>query len=424
MHVSSRMGKDFEETVMTRTNRTISISVLCIVFVSSWAWAQDWPQWRGPNRDDKVIGFKAPATWPQQLNQKWKVTIGEGVDSTPALVGDKLYVFGREGAEEFIACLDATGGKEMWREKYACPAVTGPAAPIHTGPRSSPAVADGKIVTLGATGIVSCFDAATGNPVWRKDDFPGGYPRFYTSMSPLIVDGMAIAHVGAPDDGGLIAYDLNSGEQKWKWTGDGPAYASPALMEVDGTRMLITLSDKFVLGVGVADGKPLWQIPFPMSGRAYNAATPIVDGQVVYIFGQGRGTRALRVEKQDDRFATRELWTNPQVATQYNTPVLKDGFLYGLSDRGCFFCLNAKTGEIAWTDTTRYSGFGSMLDAGPVLVALTHKSQLTVIQPSGQAFTQIASIKVAESETYAHPVLSGNRLFIRDRDSVTLWTVE
>jgi outer membrane protein assembly factor BamB len=113
------------------------------------------------------------------------------------------------------------------------------------------------------------------------------------------------------------------------------------------------------------------------------------------------------------------------VATQYNTPVLKDGFLYGLSDRGNFFCINAKTGQTAWSDTaTRYSAFGSILDAGPVLMALTEKSQLVVMQPNDKALTQVASIKVADKDTYAHPILSGNRLFVRDRDSVTLWVIE
>lgn len=395
-----------------------------ILLGTSLLMAQDWPQWRGPNRDGKVAGFAVPAIWPKQFTQKWKVSVGGGVDSTPALVGDKLYVFARQGADETTLCLDAATGKELWKDSYACPAVTGPSQAIHSGPRSSPAVANGKVVTLGVTGIVSCLDAAGGKLLWRKDEFSGGYPVYYTGMSPLIVDGMAIVQVGAPSNGGIVAYDLNSGGQKWKWTGDGPGYGSPALMTVDGTRQIVTLTDKMLVSVALADGKQLWQIPFPGSAMIWNCATPIIDGQTVIIAGQNRGTKAIRIEKQGAGFAVKDLWANKEIGVQYNTPVLKDGFLYGLSDRGSFFCMNAKTGETVWTDTVRRRNFGAILDVGPVLIGLTQDGTLSVFQPSDKAYTEIASIKVADTQTYAHPVLAGKRIFVRDQDSVTLWVID
>src|SRR5216684_225845 len=116
--------------------------------------AQDWPQWRGPNRDAKVASFKAPKAWPKELNQKWKVTVGNG-DATPALVGDKLYVFTLQDGHEITRCLDASTGKEIWQDKYEAKGATPPAGGPHEGPRSSPAVADGKVVTLGVRGKLS-----------------------------------------------------------------------------------------------------------------------------------------------------------------------------------------------------------------------------------------------------------------------------
>jgi len=121
----------------------------------------DWPQWRGPNRDGILADFVAPEKWPDTLKQVWQVTVGAG-DSTPALVDGRLYLHTRQGEEEVILCLDADSGKVIWTNKYPSPPVTGPAA-RHPGPRSSPAVAQGKIVTLGATGIVSCIDATNGS---------------------------------------------------------------------------------------------------------------------------------------------------------------------------------------------------------------------------------------------------------------------
>ncbi|MFC1783620.1 PQQ-binding-like beta-propeller repeat protein [Planctomycetota bacterium] len=409
---------------MKNRNRLIAVFVGVLVLVSTnWVFGQDWPQWRGANRDGKLIGFTAPKVWPDELAQKWKVTVGSG-DSTPALVGDKLYVFTRQGDEEVTLCLNVGDGKELWRNKYAAQAVTGPAARAHPGPRSSPAVGEGKVVTLGVGGVVSCLNAADGKELWRKDDFPKVVPVFFTSYSPIIVDGMCIAHVGGKGNGAIIAYDLATGAQKWKWAEEGPDYGSPALMTFEGAKQIVTLTEKSVVSVAAADGKLLWKIPFPIPGRGYNAATPIIDGQTVIFTGQGRGTKAVKIEKQGDSFSAKELWSNAESGTQYNTPVLKDGLLFGLSDRGNLFCLNAETGKTAWTDSTRHGNFGSTLDVGSAILVLPNKSELIIYKPDGKEFSEIKRYKVADTATYAHPIISGNRMFVKDQDSLALWIIE
>jgi outer membrane protein assembly factor BamB len=244
-------------------------------------------------------------------------------------------------------------------------------------------------------------------------------------MSPVIANGLCVAQLGKQGEGAVVAYDLAPGDQKWKCPGDGPAYASPVVVTIEGTPLIITQTDKSVVAIALADGKQVWQTPFAPSGMAYNAATPIVDGQTLIYAGQGRGAKAVKLEKQGEAFSAKELWSNPDNAVQFNTPVLKNGLIFGLSQRGNFFCLNAQTGQTAWTDPTgTRGGFGSIVDAGPVLIGLTSKSQLVVIQPSDKEYTELASIKVADTPTYAYPVVAGNRVFIKDSDSVTLWAIE
>jgi outer membrane protein assembly factor BamB len=432
---------------MIRTTSIACTIVGCAALLgASVSQAQDWPQWRGPNRDGKAAGFEAPKTWPKELSKKWSVKVGSGV-ATPSLVGDKLFVFTREGGDEVIRCLDTAGGKEIWQAKYPSPAVTGSAMSF-PGPRGSPTIADGKVITMGVSGIVSCFDAASGKELWRKTD-TGRQPRFFTSCSPLVADGMCIVQVGSEESGGIAAYDLTSGEQKWKWTGDGTGYASPVLFNMDGTKSIVAETSSMIVGISM-DGKLLWQTDFAKTGMAYNACTPIVDGPIVIFSGAPRGTKAVKIEKDGGSLTAKELWSNKETSVQFDTPVVKNGLIFGITSSNSLFCIKADDGKTAWTSASQggqpgqggqggrggpgqggrgmrgggRGGYGSIVDAGSVLFSLMPAGQLNVFEPSDKEYKQIASYKVAEGDTHAYPVISGNRIFIKDRDSVTLWTIE
>lgn len=406
---------------MGTAKRIVFVSGVVLVFVTCAA-AQDWPQWRGPNRDAKISGFATPQAWPNELTLQWKVTVGLG-DATPALAGRRLYVFARQGDEEVAMCLNADDGQEIWRDKHPAPAVTGGPAQ-HAGPRSTPTVADGKVVTLGVAGVLTCLNADDGKALWTKDEFPGAWPKFYAAMSPLVVEGLCIVHLGKEGAGAIVAYDLASGNPKWNWTGGGPTYASPVLMTLDGVKTLVVHAETDLVGLAAADGKLLWQVAVPTRQRFYSSVTPIVDGQTVIYTGQGTGTKAIRIEKAGDGYAANELWSNEDVGTGYNTPVLKDGLLFGISDPGNnLFCMSAHDGKILWTDTTKYGRFGTVIDAGSVLLALP-VSDLLVIEPSDAKYTELARYKVAQEQVYAYPIVAGNRIYVKDKDSLTLWTLE
>ena len=403
--------------------QSIAVILASVVLISGdCLLAQDWPQWRGPNRDGKVTGFSTPPTWPTNLTQRWQVTVGKG-DSSPVLAGQKLYAFGRQETDEVVLCLDATSGKPLWKAKYpAGRVVTGPAA-RHPGPRSTPVVAAGELCTLGVGVVLSCFDAATGAVLWRKqsaNDYLGASTKSDSSMSPIVVDGRCIIHVGEKTDGAVIAFELASGEPKWKWNGDGPANSSPVVMTVGGQKQLVTLTATNLVGLALADGKLLWQVPF--EAVQGNNTTPIVDGSTVIYTGQGKGLFAVRIEPKGEGFTATPLWTNKEFGARFTTPVLKDGLLYGYSTG--FFCASAQTGATLWTDAARRGQSAAILDAGSVILALTLNGELAAFKPSSTEYAELARIKVASTETWAHPVVAGNRVFVKDAEAVSLWTIE
>jgi outer membrane protein assembly factor BamB len=193
------------------------------------------------------------------------------------------------------------------------------------------------------------------------------------------------------------------------------------LAEIAGTRQLVAPTEKLLVGISVADGKLLWSTPF-VSGR-YTTATPVVSGSTVYLFGRDR-ILAAKVERKGDQFQATDLWTKTTPGSVYTTPVLKDGRLYGANSQGALFCVNAENGEELWQDTVRRGDPAFHLDAGPVLLCVTRNSELAVLEPGGKALQEVAKLKVGDSEVWSCPIFSGKRVYIKDKDSLTLWTLE
>lgn len=391
-----------------------------VAFWAALAGGQDWPQWRGPNRDNKVA-FEAPNLWPRDLNKKWRAAAGVG-EASPILVGDKIYVFGREAGDEVTRCLDAASGKEVWQDRYAAAAITG-AAKGYPGPRSTPTASDGKVCTLGVHGVVSCFDADTGKIAWRKNS--GAKPQFFTSTSPIVADGMCVVFLDK-----LTAFDLKSGDPKWTWSGGTP-YGSPVLATIDGVKQIITPAMDTLAGISLADGQLLWKTTIA-SGYQSTYSTPLVDGSTVHYSVAGGGKKggagsmtAFKVEKKGT-FMTTELWKNGSSAAGYHTPVLRDGLLFGVSAAGKnFYCLDAKTGNQLWKDGAQRGNCGSILNAGPVMIALTSDKELIAFRPSPKGYEEIAKYRVSDAETWCVPIVAGKRIYVKDKDGwLTLWSLD
>lgn len=406
-----------------KTSRLFFAMAGLLALATSGVFAQDWSQWRGANRDGKVSGFVAPATWPAVLNLKWKAAIGLG-DASPVMTNGKVYSFGRQGENEAINCFDALTGKELWKYSYPALAITGPASSLHSGPRSTPVIGEGKIVTLGVGGIITCLDAASGKLLWSNEEFTKELPSFFTGLSPLIIHGKCILHLGGKDQGVIVAFDLRTGKQKWQTPGDAPSYASLTMMTINGKSQIIDLTSKNLVGIDPENGKLLWQYAVPTENRYYNAATPVIDGANVIITGQGQGTKALNIQLKGDQYTVRELWKNGELGTKWNTPVLKEGFLYGISDGRKLFCMNSATGQTAWIDTRLHNDFGTIVDAGSLIIALPQTSNLIVFKPDSKGYSEVASIKISDTPTYSYPILAGDNLFVKDMESLTMLSLK
>lgn len=442
--------------------------------------AQDWVQWRGNHRDAVVADFAAPEKWPAELAKKWSVEVGDGV-SSPSVVGDRIYIMALQDGQEVMRCLDAKSGEEIWKDSYKARAASGPASGF-AGTRSSPAIADGHVVTLGVDGTVSCWATETGQLSWRNDEFTGEVPQFSTSSSPLIQGGLCIFQFGSERDGGVVAHDLATGKEAWKWTGAGTSYASPVVAKIGSRNVLIVPTSKSLVALSATDGKELWSMEY-VQGR-YNAATPVVHGQTVLLAGPGRGITAIELAEDGDRIVQKEVWRNEdQEATAlYNSAVVAGELLFGLSSSNQLFCVNTTDGKLAWSAPAPGApaqsggpprtggspgeaggqrqegqqaggeqpggnrpggdrpgggrgrggrgggggrgGYGSIVSVGSALVGLTPAAELFVYESTGDGYKELAKYKVAETPTYAYPVLVGNQILIKDKNSLTLWSVE
>jgi outer membrane protein assembly factor BamB len=408
--------------------KTLFPTLAALLLYTVSAASQDWPQWRGPNRDGGVHGVTVPARWPSTLKEEWQVTVGEGY-SSPVVVGNNVFVFTRQKEHEVVRCLDLAGGKELWcSEPCPAPYKAGPGAPGDTKPRSTPAVVGGRVFALGVGGILSCLDAKTGKLLWRKEST--GYPTYGASASPLVTDGLCIAGVGK---GGLSALDSATGATRWSYDDviGGPGYGSPILADLAGERQVVAVTQGHFLGVSLETGKLLWRVPIPR-WDIQQCITPVRYRDLIIIADSGEPLRAIRIEKGDKGITAKEVWkADDHTRSGYHTssPVIAGDWLVGFSghNSGHLFCLDAATGKTLWQSAGRLGGTGSgcatLVNAGSVWLALTNHGHLTVMKATGLAYEPLAQYRVPVRGTDAYPVLLGDRILIKGDTTLRCWRI-
>jgi outer membrane protein assembly factor BamB len=382
----------------------------------------DVTQWRGAARDGIITGLTAPAAWPETLTERWKVDIGTGY-ATPLVVDNRVYQFSRIGNNETMTALDAASGKILWQAGYAATFTMNPATKQHgPGPKSTPIFFNGRLYSIGMTGTVTAWDAASGKQVWQNAGT--GLEMLYTThaFSPLVDGGHVIFHVGGNDKGALTAFDLNTGAVRWSWAGDGPGYASPIVATFDGVRQIVTPTQAKIVGVDASTGALLWERPMKHQFVS-NSITPIVNGQTVIVAGTGP-LFAFAVARRAGQWTTEQIWENTEVPLRFTTPVVAGDVLYGFSGRnaGQYYAMDARSGKTLWTSEEGQAAHASMARAGDLLFSLESDGELVIARNSQTAFEPVRRYKVSANETWAQPAISGNRVFVKDVTSLTLWS--
>ena len=406
------------------TTRIVLLFVICSsLFLPALAQTPaPWPQWRGPARDGVASAITVPTTWPAQLTKKWQATVGVG-HASPVVAANRVIVHARQGTREIVAAYDVESGKPLWQEGVEAPYTMNPAATGHgPGPKSTPAIADGRVFTLGISGIFSAHDLATGKLLWRKNA-PPVPPAFGTATSPMVDGSSVIVYLGGQDAGALTAMDVATGAVKWEWKGDGPAYSSPIVATFAGTRQVIVHSQTRLVSVNAANGRLLWETPIK-TPYEQNSVTPLVVNDLVVYAGLENPTIALRVTAaQGKGWSVTPAWRNEDVSMYMSSPAMSGSALFGLSNknRGQFFAIDSATGKTLWTTKGREAENASIVRAGEFLLLATTNSELVVARANAARYEEVKRYSVADSAMWAHPAFAGRTIIVKDVNTLTAW---
>lgn len=401
-----------------KTAFSMSIVIAVLIGASSVR-GQSWNQWRGAQRDGSLDATMAPTEWPQEYRIAWQTEIGEGY-SSPVSDGRIAYVHSRIDPDEIVTAIDLQSGNVIWKQAYPANFNKNQyAKDMAKGPNSTPLVADGRLFTVGVTGIVTAWDANSGRQLWRKDfsNIVDTSKLFCgTSASPLIVDGRLIIQVGSDLHGGqVLALDPEDGKEIWKWTGPGPGYASAIDIKVGESRQIVTLTESSIVGLAASSGRELWSIPFPDEWQE-NIVTPLWTGSLLVISGTRQGTHAYRLENVGDQWKATQVWENRKIAMYMSSPVLADGTIFGHSARqkGQFVALNAADGETRWTSLGRSGDHASVILTPRYVIWLTNEGRFVVVDRNAKEYQPFKQYQLEAKQTWSMPVMLGNDLLVRD----------
>ncbi len=376
---------------------------------------ENFPRLLGSQMTNHVSGELLPDQWfnskPKEL---WRKQIGEGWSSF-SVAGGYTYTMEQRGLVETTICYELLSGDAVWvhEEKVRFEESMGA-----DGPRSTPTITDGKVFSLGATGILNCLDARTGEKIWGKDilaEVKQSVPTWAKSCSPLIVDGKVIVTLGSEAKENLAAFDASSGNLIWRSGDYKSSYASPVVATLAGKRQIVAIQQKSVDGYEIETGKILWSSP--IGNPQGNCASPLIVGDnVITSSGYGYGSHRIKISQEGDGLKAEELWHSRKLKAKFADMVIHEGFIYGLNE-GRLVCLDLESGDRQWSGGNY--GHGQLVGVGNHLIIQSEHGSISIIEISPESEKITSEFEALEHRTWNHPTLAGRILLVRnDREAI------
>lgn len=385
----------------------------------------DWPGWRGPDRDGRSPET-LPTSLPTEPKPLWKLSIGHGYAGAVTSGDTLLYVDDSQGSETAHA-LDRSTGKERWSTAYA----KAWSDEFEPGPRCTPQIDGDRVYVQSAQGVVACLALADGKQLWnldfqdlgmawapdRQSSIGASVRRGHTG-SPIVDGQRLFLQTSALNGRSIIAVDKLTGKQLWQALDEHTAYSSPVVATLAGRRQFVTATVLGLVGLDVSSGEVLWRTSF-QTGANRNVLTPVLHGDDVLFASHTTGLRCQSITNAGGRLASHERWLARNLNVNLSTPVVVEGWGFGLGPSRNFLCFDTRSGKVAWDQP----GFGAVAnviaDAQHLLVHLD-SGEVRLLKASPEAYTVVAQFQ-ASGKTYSHPAYHGGVLYVRDPQSLTAW---
>ena len=402
-----RWSKTAEERLLAQAEDPVASNAT----ITSSQTGADWPGFRGKLRDGIVRGTRIKTDWatspPVEL---WRRPIGPGWSSF-AVQGNLIYTQEQRGNEEIVTCYSLSDGKPVWRHRDAARFWESNAG---AGPRGTPTLSNGRVYTLGGTGILNALDASNGAVIWTRNaatDTRAKTPTWGFSGSPLVVDNIVIV----PTAGKLVAYDIATGEPRWYGPEGGSGYSSPQLFTIGGVQQVVFLSEPGATSFAPNDGKVLWEHKW----EGYPIVQPAItsNGDLLISVTESSGTRSLAVANGSGGWSVSERWTSEALNPYYNDFVVHNGYAFGFDWSG-LACIDLKDGNQKWKGGRFGHGQLVVLPDQNLLLVLTEMGELALVKAIPDQFSEIARVPAIKGKTWNHPVLVNDIVLVRNGEEM------
>jgi len=376
----------------------------------------EWPGFRGINRDDIVHGTKIGSDWTKSPPvEMWRRPVGPGCSSF-AIHGSLLFTQEQRGEYEMVTCYDINTGELVWKHGDKARFWDSHAG---AGPRSTPTLYNGRVYTLGGTGILNVLDERTGLVIWSRNAASDNDVKVLTwgfTGSPMVVNDIVVVSLSGKPAG----YDAANGKFRWTGSDGGNGYSSPHLVTIDSVPQIILMSQAGAVSVDPLDGKQLWQYAWPVMDRILQPA--LIEGGDFLFEGEAKGISRVTVSHTNGEWTAKQLWTSAAMKQNFNDFIIHKGHAYGY-DGAAIACLDLKDGALRWRGAP-YRGFSILLADQDQLLILTEKGELVMAEATPGRFRELARIKALKDRTWNHPALAGNILVVRNNKEMVAYRLQ